>query len=225
MKVSAVSFDILSQSPAETSLQGEATLIAEEDTFAETGQLKLKRAEREIVVKSLKLVKKKGDAVQVPFQAKLTSPGAQIDLADLKAWGQPLAHFKPAVVEGTPAYQKVLELNAAWQAAAAKTKQVEERWNDLKLIKSMAGDYDTFVTKSAYAMRKHLESAFGDRALAQEYAQTVEKKKSYPTEKARYAAFVRLVTPHLDEEYSRIEALINDSKQKADAYMDFMAGL
>lgn len=227
--IDAVTYDVVDQTKWERTIDGHLNLRMLEATYVPSERIGITRPAGDLIVQVLKPVKAKDEVIRLPFRASISlpDPSPSISLQGIKssAWGTPWAGKQAALIEGSPEHRQALDLYEAFEAAVAKKKLVEKRWSDLQKIKAMVDDYDTFVAGAKSGLRSQLERAFDSSKLGKDYAQTAGKAQNYATGRARHQAFIELVSPYLKTEYTRIERMVNDSKERADALAAFLSAL
>jgi len=231
LKISDATFDVVNSVDTFRVIKGDVTLEFLEDTFVPSRELTFSTSSTNFKVELLKTVKKKGDKVTFPFEARLDLMQKPLNLVlpPLENYGREMAQYRHYYPEGGDVAVKAEAMMDAAADASRKAQLVEAKWNALNYLKNSLVDADHF--QSFFDERYHagaggacIARGFDDEEFGNNYSKSVLDGK-FNSLADRYAAHKNFIQARFDKAYSPIEKIINDAKDKVSACSDYLLGL
>ena len=199
-----------------------------EDTFKKSRVLEFQTPSTSYRIQLLNVVKKKGDQISLPFSDRidLANDRPNIQLPGLDDYGSEAAQFPHSYVEGSEKATKAEELIGAATDAKRKADLVDGKWQSLVRVKDSLESQDNFHSFKGCGTGPawHIARAFSDDSFANQVFCPLMNKYD-ASEATQFSAYKNLIEPKLADEYSRVEKIIQDSKDKAKACDDYLLNL
>ena len=229
LRISKATFTVVNAVDSYRTIKGEVTFELLEDTFKPSSDLTFTTNSTQFTIHLLKVVKKKGDTIVLPFDARLdiTRTPLNISMPQLEDYGREMAKFRHYYVEGGEVATKAKALIDAAVDATSKAKLVEQRWSALKQVKDSLIDAEHFqadLNEIGFTGEIPFAVAFDDKEFTNDWYKQV-RDRQFNSWAEKYGAHKTFVQASFDETYPKFEKIVNDAKVKADACSEYLLGL